>query len=104
MEFPTPIIRTSPFPVLGVSGGIFHFYSNFNRLFCKQIVETLIRHRDLGLNCLSASHKKDARFIWVKTNLKVSTALSLVGNKKKNLAKELLTNKLLLVGTPNKLV
>ena len=32
---------------LRVVGGIFHFYSNFNRTFCKQVVETLIRHRVL---------------------------------------------------------
>ena len=55
MGFPTTISRTSPFPVLGVSGGIFHFYSNFNRIFCKQKLETLIRQYFLR------------RLIWVCT-------------------------------------
>ena len=34
---------TSPFPNLGLLGGIFHFYSNFKKHFCKQTVENLIR-------------------------------------------------------------
>ena len=46
-------------------GDIFHFYSNSNRTFCEQKVETLIGRRDLtsdlGLGCLPMSHKKDAR-------------------------------------------
>ena len=41
--------------MLGVLGGIFHFYSNSNSTFS-----------DLGLRCLPMSHKEDARFIWVK--------------------------------------
>ena len=36
-------------------GGIFHFYSNFNRTFCNQTVETLIRRRILR------------RLVWVCT-------------------------------------
>ena len=57
MEFLTPIIRKSPspFPVLWAPGGIFYFYSNFNGIFCKQIVETLVRRRVLW------------RLIWVCT-------------------------------------
>ena len=50
MEFPTLMNWTSPFPFFGLLGGIFHYYSNFNRMFriiCKQIVENLIRHRIL---------------------------------------------------------
>ena len=43
-------------------GGIFHFYSNFKRTFCKQTVAA----SDLGLHFLPMSHKKDARLIWVK--------------------------------------
>ena len=39
---------TSPFPILGLLGGIFHFYSSLNRNVCKHTVETLIRHRVLG--------------------------------------------------------
>ena len=45
--------------VKGLFGGIFHFYSNFNRVFCKQTVETQIS--DMGLHSLT-----EARLIWVK--------------------------------------
>ena len=65
MNFPISIGRTSLFQILGVLGGTFHFYSNFNRTFCEQTVETLIRRRVLGLHCLPVSHKKDTRLIWV---------------------------------------
>ena len=48
-------------------GGVFHFKSNFNSIFCKQIVETDQMSRsvasDLCLHCLSMSHKKDAMLI-----------------------------------------
>ena len=37
----------SLFPILGLFGGIFHFYSNFKRDFCQQTVENLIRRRVL---------------------------------------------------------
>ena len=43
INFPISIGRTSLFQILGVFGGIFHFYSNSNRTFCEQTVETLIR-------------------------------------------------------------
>ena len=46
---------TSPFPVLGVSGVLFHFYSISNRYSCQQTVKTLIRRRVLR------------RLIWVCT-------------------------------------
>ena len=68
MHFPILINWTSPFPILGLLGGIFHFYSNFERDFCKQTMENLIRHckmSDLVLHSLLMSHKKDARLIWV---------------------------------------
>ena len=42
MEFATSIFWRSPFPILGLLGGSFHFYSNFDRTFCKQTIETLI--------------------------------------------------------------
>ena len=46
MYFPIVINRTSPFPILQrLLGGIFHFYSNFKRNFCKQTMENLIRRR-----------------------------------------------------------
>ena len=47
MYFPISISRTSPFLILGVLGGTFHCYSNSNRIFCEQTVETLIRRRVL---------------------------------------------------------
>ena len=69
MEFPTFINLTGPFLFKRLLGGISHFYSNFNRIFCKDIVMTPIRHHilqsDLGLHCLGMSYKKDARLKWV---------------------------------------
>ena len=47
MYFPILIIWTSPFQILGLLGGVFHFDSNFKRIFCKQTVENLIRRRVL---------------------------------------------------------
>ena len=47
MDSPIFIRRTSPFLIVGLLGGIFHFYSNFQRDFCKQTVENLIRCRIL---------------------------------------------------------
>ena len=35
MYFPILINWTSPFPILGLLGDIFQFYSNFNRNSCK---------------------------------------------------------------------
>ena len=59
MDFPILINWTSPFPFLGLLGGIFHFYSNFKRNFC-------LAASDLVLHCLPMSHKKDTRPIWLK--------------------------------------
>ena len=55
MNFPIFIGKTGLFQILGVLGGIFHFYSNFNRTFYKQTVRTLIRRRVLR------------RLVWVCT-------------------------------------
>ena len=42
------------------------FFSTFKRIFCKQTTETQRSvASDLGLHCLSMSHKKDGRLIWV---------------------------------------
>ena len=74
MDLPTVISRISPFPILGV---FFIFSPNFNRTVCKQTVKILIRHCfmpsvfDLGMHCLSMSHKKDTRLIWVKLSHEV---------------------------------
>ena len=48
-----------------ILGGIFHFYSNFDRAFCKQPVETLIRRR-IGSALSACFPQKDARPIRVK--------------------------------------
>ena len=61
---PMFISRMSPFPILRLLGGIFIFFSNFNRTFCKQ-TEDPDAVSYLGLHCLLLSHKKDARLIWV---------------------------------------
>ena len=55
MEFPTHINWTSLLPLKGFLGIIFHFYSNYNRTFCKQAVETQIGRHPLS------------RLIWVCT-------------------------------------
>ena len=47
MEFPIFINWTSLFPFWGLLGCIFHFYQYYNRSFCKQTVETLIRRHIL---------------------------------------------------------
>ena len=60
MNFPISIGKTNLFKILGVLCGIFHFYSNFKRNFCKQTVENLIFH------CLPMAHKKHPRLLWVK--------------------------------------
>ena len=43
IDFPIPINWMSPFPILGLLGGIFYFYLNSKRTFCKQTVENLIK-------------------------------------------------------------
>ena len=61
----------SPFPILGLLGGIFHFYSNFKRnliMLANSREPDQTPHFavfDLVLHCLPMSHKKDARLIWV---------------------------------------
>ena len=56
-QFTTFVLMDSPLLTF------YHFYSTFNRTFCKQTVETLIRRRrmayNLGLHCLPMPHKKD---------------------------------------------
>ena len=44
IDLSTLITWTSPFPILGALGGIFHFFpQNFSSTFCKQAVKILIR-------------------------------------------------------------
>ena len=62
MKFHIFIGRTCLFQILGVLGGIFHFYSNLKRNFCKQTAENLMRRSvlasDLVLHCLPMPHKR----------------------------------------------
>ena len=72
MYFPILINWTSPFPILGLLGGICHFYSNFKRNLCKQTVENQIRRRILRrliwfCTACRCPTKKDARPISVKS-------------------------------------
>ena len=57
MHFPILINWMSPFPILGLLGGIFHLDSIFKRNFCKQTVENLAAS-DLVLHCLLMSHNR----------------------------------------------
>ena len=60
---------TSPFPVLGVSGVLFHLHSVFDRNSYEQSVDPDQTPRsaasDLGLHCLPMFQKWDTRLIWV---------------------------------------
>ena len=66
IDLPTSISRRSPFLILGVLASIFHFYSNFNRRFCKQTVKTLMRRLVWVCAVCLFSHKKESRLVWVK--------------------------------------
>ena len=62
MDYAILINWTSPFPILGVSGVIFHFYFIFDRNFCMQkIADPNPMPRsvafDLVLHCLPMSQK-----------------------------------------------
>ena len=84
MYLPILINWTSPFPFLGLFGGI--FIQILKRNFCKQTYEnpdqTLpFALSDLVLHCLPISHKKDARLIkklmvnkFLPTFFKIQTA------------------------------
>ena len=71
MEFHTVINWNSLFLSLGMLVVFFKFNSNFNRTFCMQTVETLIRCLVLrrlicvNINCLHPT-KKNTMFICVK--------------------------------------
>ena len=62
----------SPFPILGVTDVLFHFYLVFNTeifLYANsadpdQMPRSAVS--DLGLHCLLRSQKRDAKHIWVK--------------------------------------
>ena len=56
MICPISIDRTSPFQIVGVLGGIFHFIQILIELSVSKQWNS-----DLGLRCLPMSHKKDAR-------------------------------------------
>ena len=68
MYFPIFAKWTSPFPILGLLGGILHLYSNFKRKLYLQTVEKPDQTpqstaSDLVLHCLLMSNKKDAGLI-----------------------------------------
>ena len=89
MEVPSLI----NFRCKGSLGGTFHFYSNFDRTFCKQTVEILIRRRFLrrlvwvctvclcptkrmlGLNRLNVTHKHIYACIYAHTGQKQFVSL-----------------------------
>ena len=70
MYFPFIINWTSPFPILGLLGEIFHLYSNSNNTSVSNSGEPDQTPRfaasDLILHCLPMSHKKGDRLIRVK--------------------------------------
>ena len=67
---PILINWTSPFPIFGLLGEIFHFNSNLKRNFCKETVENLVRQHICGIwsgfALFAMSHKNDARLICAK--------------------------------------
>ena len=68
MDFPIFIIWT----ILFTLGGIFHFYSNFDRIICKKTVENLIRRRVLRrliwfCTVCRCPTKRTLRLEWVKS-------------------------------------
>ena len=67
MDLPTHINWTSPFLLKGFLCAIFHFNPHFDRIFGRQMVETLIRRRVLR------------RLIWVCTVCLCPTKRTLVG-------------------------
>ena len=63
---------TSPYPILGVSGVLFHCYFISNRYFCSQTVTTLTRHSaasDLALYCLPMYQKWDASLYGLSSSI-----------------------------------
>ena len=58
MNFPISIGRTSLSQILGVLGGIFQFHSSSNRTFSEPDQTPRSAASDLGLRCLSMSHKR----------------------------------------------
>ena len=77
LYFPILINWTSPFPILGFLGGIFHLYSNFKRKFYKPDQTSHFAASDLAFHFLMMFYKKDARLIWVKRALKRTVVCSL---------------------------
>ena len=47
MDLPTLLSNAIPFPILGLFSGILFIFPNFNRPFCNQTVDTLIRRRNI---------------------------------------------------------
>ena len=69
MHFPHPYVLVESIYILGVLGGIFHFYSNKKLLQANSgepDQTPCSAASDLVLHCLPISHRKNARLIWVK--------------------------------------
>ena len=62
MDFPTNISRMSPFAILWMLGGIFHFVANSEDPDQKPHDVAM----DLGQHSLPTSHKQIVMLIWVK--------------------------------------
>ena len=77
--FPILINWTSPFPILGLLGGVCSFLFVLKYTSVSNIGEpNQTPHSaasELGLHCLPMSHKKDARLIWVNLRGKVTVHL-----------------------------
>ena len=67
INFPMLINWMSPFPILGLLGGIFSFLFKFKKklLFANSGEHDQNTASDLVLHCLLMSHKNGARLIWV---------------------------------------
>ena len=76
MYFPKCINWRSPFPILGLFGGIYHFCSNFKIHFCMQTVENLIRRRIFTV-CQCPTKKTQGLYELNKVQC--------VGNRRKNM-------------------
>ena len=67
MDFSILISRTSPFPIIGMLGGIFFqtLVDHTASKQCRSWPDAGNTTSDLGLHCLPMSHKKGAMLLWV---------------------------------------
>ena len=82
MYFPILINWTSPFPIFGVLGGIFHFSSKKTLLLANSgepDQTSRFAASDLVFHCLPMSQKMDTRVIWVNFWHTVKTGMVPMG-------------------------